>query len=59
MTREKVIELIIKCNGDEDKIEEEIEKIMQKEEYIYKINIYNYILFISALLNQIYYLFPK
>ncbi len=28
MTREKVIELIIKCNGDEDKIEEEIEKIM-------------------------------
>lgn len=29
MNREKVIELIIKYNGDEDEIEEEIEKIMQ------------------------------
>ena len=28
MTKEKIIELIIKCNGDEDKIQEEIEKIL-------------------------------
>ena len=28
LTKEKIIELIIKCNGDEDKIQEEIEKIL-------------------------------